>query len=57
MKEFKDDKNLVKKAMSFAKFKLEEKEELGEEVLNDTVEFSEFCLMNENKERLTKGIV
>lgn len=41
--------------MGFAKFKLDEFDELGEEALNDKVEFSEFDLLSSNLNRVVKG--
>ena len=38
-KVFADEKSVMKKAMGFAQFKMEEYKEIGDEALNDKVEF------------------
>ena len=43
--------------MAFAKFKLDEFEELGQEALDEKVEFSEFDLLTSNLDRVSKGTI
>lgn len=54
---FSDNKQVMKKAMGFANFKLQEFEELGADALADKAEFSEFELLTQNLERVCKGVI